>query len=395
MENEQLIPLLAAALGTAPECTENIRVAACLPLAQAHSVANMLFYALPRLSQAQQPAPAERQVLKRLAFAAASREAIQQKELDALLTRFEEKRITVLPLKGSVLKQLYPKPELRYLSDIDLLFDAAQAQVVKATLEHLGYSCERFGQGDADIYLSPNRMKYELHRTVRNEGFSESCRCFLETLLSRAKPQEGRAFVSELPYEVHYAYLLCHFAKHLLYGGIGVRQVMDIYLCRKQWHFDEEALSILLQQLDLSAFAETLERLAGAWFGGGSGNAVTRELGVYVLGSGSFGTEEQRVIDCMLRRQKKTNRLCYALRRIFPPYNTMCFYFPILKKVAFLLPFYWIFRIFRGVFCKRQKLSAEVGAVLDATDGKLRERAAFYRRCGLRGFEKNETGEKV
>lgn len=388
MEKEQLITLLAVALGSPRQDVEKRNLFESLPLAQAHGVANMLYYALPQLPEEQQPKEAERRLLKELAYAAAAREALQQRELDAIFARFEAEHIAVLPLKGCVIKQLYPKPEMRYMSDTDLLFDPAQAASVRTVLEELGYTNYRFAQGETDLYFSPMRMNYELHRSLQNEGFNENSRRFLGGLLSCARPKEGCKHILELPKEEHYAYLLCHFVKHLLNGGIGVRQVMDIYICRHGWSFDEERLAALFRELELTDFAATLERLADHWFGSGAGDDVTDELGAYILGSGTFGTDEQRVADRMLKEQKKPNRACYVLRRVFPPFELMSFYFPRLKKLPFLLPFYWVLRIFRGIFCRKRKLSNEIDTVFRTTDETLKERTAFYRRCGLKVYER-------
>lgn len=385
---ERLISLLAAALGRPWQGSNETKVLACLPLAQKHGVANMLYYALPYLPAEQQPQGQERKLLKELAYAAAAREAVQERELDALLERFEAEKIPVLPLKGCILKALYPKPEMRSMSDVDLLFDAKQALRVRKVMQDLGYETVHFEQGDTDFYISPTRLNYELHRSLRDEGSNESSRRFLETLLSSAELREGKTYLRELPHEEHYAYLLCHFVKHLLNGGIGVRQVMDIYLCKHGWSFDGEKLGTLLEQLELTEFAATLERLAECWFGGGKGDAVTDELGAYILGSGTFGTDEQRVADRILKEQESNNRVRYVLRRVFLPYKTMCAYFPSLKKVPFLLPFYWIFRVLRGIFCRNQKLSEEINTVFRTTDGAVSERAAFYRRCGLKIYDK-------
>ena len=385
---EPLILLLAAALGRPPQNVELSNVMESLPVAQKRSVANMLYDALPQLPQEQQPKEAERRLLKELAYAAAAREALQQRELDAILGRFEAEHITVLPLKGCVIKQLYPKPEMRYMSDTDLLFDMAQAASVRATLEELDYTTHRFAQGETDLYSSPMRMNYELHHSLQNEAFNENSRRFLDGLLSCARPKAGSKYVLDLPKEEHYAYLLCHFVKHLLNGGVGVRQVMDVYICRHGWSFDEERLAALLRELELTDFAATLERLADHWFCNGNGDDVTDELGAYILGSGTFGTDEQRVADRILKEQKKPNRARYVLRRVFPPFELMSFYFPRLKKLPFLLPFYWLLRIFRGIFCRKRKLSNEIDTVFRTTDETLKERTAFYHRCGLKVYER-------
>lgn len=386
--DEPLILLLGATLGRPPQNVKISNVMVSLPLAQKHSVANMLYYVLPQLPQEQQPKEAARHLLKELAYAAAAREALQHRELDAILTRFEAEHIAVLPLKGCVIKQLYPKPEMRYMSDADLLFDPVQAASVRKVLEELGYTTHRFAQGDTDLYSSPTQMNYELHRSLQNEGFNENSRRFLDGLLSCAKPKDGCEYILQLPNEEHYAYLLCHFVKHLLNGGIGVRQVMDIYICRHGWKLDEARLTALLRELELTDFAATLEHLADHWFGGGAGDSVTDELGAYILGSGTFGTDKQRVADRMLKEQNTGNRAVYVIRRLFPGYDMMKNYFPKLKNAPVLLPFYWLLRIFRGIFCRKRKLSNEIDTVFHTTDKTLKERTAFYRRCGLKVYER-------
>lgn len=389
---EQLISLLALALGRPSGPEGNLNFSELLQLAQKHSVANMLYYALPHLPAAQQPTPAERKLCKELAYAAATREAVQQRETDALIAHFAQERIAVLPLKGYVIKRLYPKPEMRSMSDTDLLFDPSQAARIKAVMDELGYTTRQYDEGDTDVYLSPAGMSYEFHRSLTDEGYSEGSRQFLGGLLSCARPVEENSALLALPHEEHYAYLLCHFVKHLTGRGIGVRQVMDIYLCRRRWTFDEKRLHALLERIGLAAFAETVEQLAVCWFGGGTGDAVTDELGAYILGSGTFGTLDQRTVNRMAQERQRANRVSFALRRIFPPYSFMAKSMPSLKKVPFLLLFYWIARILRSIFCRRQRLSGEMNTVLRTSDETVNERAAFFRRCGLEHINRNDLG---
>ena len=74
---ERLIFLLTAALGKTVRSADTVKILDCLPLAQKHGVANMLYYALPYLPAEQQPQRQERKLLKELAYAAAAREALQ------------------------------------------------------------------------------------------------------------------------------------------------------------------------------------------------------------------------------------------------------------------------------------------------------------------------------
>ena len=390
--NNDMIALLSSALGDSWEGSRAPDFAACIPLAQAHGLSGMLYYALPQIPLELHPDKEIRDFLKKAAYISAARDAIQDRELRELGEAFFRESLAVLPLKGYEIKKLYPKPEMRHMSDTDLLIDPMQAEAVRRCLEKLGYRTDRYDNGSTDIYTSPSGLRYEVHRSVKEEGFHEPARCFLKKLLSYAVPDETDGGLLRLPYEEHYAYMLCHFAKHLLYGGIGVRQVMDVYICRKNWCFDEEKLKKRLEQLELSAFAETLERLANSWFGDAEGNAVTEELGEYILGSGVFGKEEQKVADRMLKK-KHRNKLSYAFARLFPGYQTMSAYYPVLKKIPVLLPVFWVWRMIYALIFRSRKLRTEISTLNDTDQSTLDERAAFYQRCGLNVYsEQTQKG---
>lgn len=359
-------------------------------LAQCHGVLNMLGDAIAKLPISLRPEESILKYLKKAAFSAAVRSNIQGEELEVLKDIFRNNGIAAILLKGAVLKDLYLQSEHRHMSDIDILIGQGQGELINRILCNLGWTCLRFDNGSTDIYISDSGMKYEIHRDVSDEGFNEPTVVFLENLVTHAECRT--AGFANLPYEEHYAYILCHFVKHLLNGGIGVRQVMDIYLCRKKWEFDEEKLNRLLAELELTEFAATIERLANHWFGNGEGDSVTEELGEYILGSGVFGKEEQKVADRMLKEEKKQSKLSYVWSRLFPSYKTMCFYYPVLKKWSILLPVFWVWRMIYALIFRRDKLKREVTTVSETDREAVRQRAAFYQRCGLNVY--SEYAEK-
>lgn len=380
---KDFIGVLSAALNSQIYCAEEINFSAIFSLAREHSVANMLYHALANIQTSVQPTETERHAMKELAYSASVRDVIQSQEWLELSERFSAQKIFVLPLKGCIIKDAYPKQGIRYMSDTDLLIQTQQAEKVKDILTDLGYRTISFGRGVTDTYLSPMGMNYEVHRSAYTAEYVKKSTSFLKNLFSYAVPTAENSTVFQLPNEEHYAYILCHFIKHLVNGGVGVRQVMDVYVCRKYWSFDEKKLQKLLAQLGLSEFAAVLERLANHWFANEEADAVSIELGDYVLGSGTFGNEEQFVVDSMLKQKHSKSKLGYMLCRAFPPFKTMRFYFPILKKWPILLPLLWIWRIIRALFCKREQLSAEMETVGKTDNAQLQQRVAFYERCGL------------
>lgn len=380
-QEQNLIRLLRLALtgdGQPPEEPDN---AALVALAQRHQVSNLLYMGFRALPEAQRPEARWEQAMKQAAFLATAREAVQQQEMEVLLPALHTAGLRALPLKGYYLKRLYPRPELRFMSDIDLLIGPEQAEKVRACLEQQGFRCDRFGNGDVDLYSGPTGMRYELHRSLTGEAFNEEGERFLASLWEYV--EDPAAVSPALIPEAHYAYVLLHLIKHLVDGGAGIRAVMDVWACRRGWPMDSRRLEGLLERLKLRRFAGAVEALAEAWFGDGESGPLEEELGSYLLGSGAFGTDAQRVTDRMLRQEGDGGRVRYLFRRLFPPFSLMSFYFPVLKRVPVLLPFFWLWRMARALLFRRRKLGEELSAFGDAGPEAVRSRAGFYRRCGL------------
>ena len=386
MEKEPLIELLASVLSSTGTLDGPVDFSACLSQARAHSVDNMLYYSMKNVPDSQKPDEKIQRMLKELAYAGAARDAIQDREMEELQELFESRKLFMLPLKGYVIKSLYPAPGMRYMSDTDILIQEKQVPQVKKLFEELGYHSNQSNEdGTTDFYTSPAGMQYEVHKNLEPEGVRPEDRAFLKKLLSCGIPLKGKQYILRLPEEEHYVYLLSHFIKHFLGKGIGVRQVMDIYLCREKWEMNEERLNLLLDRLKLRDFDEHLIKLAGFWFKGGKPDDMTLSMGDYIFNSGVFGKIENWVPNHMLRvREQKKN---YTLSRLFPPYQTMCHYYPSLKKAPVLLPACWCRRIFHAAFHRRARLGREISAAVKTDSRLLKQQALFFRDCGLNVFE--------
>lgn len=353
-----------------------------LKLADSHAVTSLLYPALKKQLPMGDPLLAG---MKKQSFSAATRESIQSKELGQIFAACKEQQIPVLPLKGCVIKALYPYPELRFMSDADLLIREEDGKKMREIMEGLGHRFHKVDAGDTDVYVSPLHMNYEIHRGLEGEGFSESSRRFTGKLLELARPGKENPYLLELSPEDHYVYILCHFIKHFIYGGVGVRQLADLFICYNGWKPEKEKLESLLRELELTEFHHRLKALWNYWFSGAVPDPVTEELGSYILHSGVFGNEAQRSTDRLLSEGQGKS---YVFARLFPPYKVMKGYFPVLKKVPFLLPIFWVWRGIRGVLFRRDKLKFELKAMANTDDESLDQRRSFYHQCGLSVYSK-------
>lgn len=383
-----LIELLRClASGEAPQLLE-LQFSAVSCLAYQQGISNLLYPLFRLLPIEQQPAASVLSDCKQMAFTAATRSELQNKELDAICKALSAQSIHALPLKGAVIKHLYTKPEYRSMSDVDLLLAEEQRPLVRQIMDRLGFNVES-EQKNTDVYLSQYGLQYELHYDLTNEAPTAECTAFLSSLLSRARLETDRLVLSP---EEQYVYVLAHMAKHLQTGGSGVRQVMDVWVCRHRQELDRALVSDLLEQTNLQKFAVAAQTLADAWFSGAPSTPISDQLGDCILSGKLFGTDRQRTENRMMKASG--SRFTYWLHRVLPSYAVMSEYFPVLKKAPFLLPVFWIVRFFRGLFCGRQRLKEEFDTVRTMDENDLNAKEALFAQCGLISRANEEVTEK-
>lgn len=375
---ENLIELLRClASGETPIASE-LNVSAVSFLAYQHGISNLLYPMYRLLPKNLQPDAAVLKSCKQITYAAAIRSELQQKELNALCSAFSEQSIPVLPLKGAIIKALYTKPEYRSMSDIDLLLPLQKRAEIRQILEQMGYSLQNCGQIDTDVYISSDGLIFELHFDLTEEAPTPETVVFLRSLLERAKPENNKLTLSP---EEQYVYVLAHMGKHLLSGGSGIRHVMDVWVCCHRQNMDRTKLSALLKETGLQKLASAAETLADAWFSKAPSNPLSEKFGESILSGKLFGTDQQRTENRMIKASG--NRMAYWLHRVFPNYRTMCRFFPVLKKLPILLPAFWFFRFFRGLFFGRERLYKEYMTVRDLSDDAVADKESLLAQCGL------------
>ena len=157
-----LIRLLGSLLCGAepPRPPEGCSASELMHLAQRHSVAGMAYYAAEKLPISEPVASPWRQIRDK----ALVKDITQQMELESLCAALSGAGIRFLPLKGCVIKGLYPQSDMRTMSDIDILIDERNAAAARGVMEGLGYSCEHFGYDIHDIYYKPPVMNVAFRR---------------------------------------------------------------------------------------------------------------------------------------------------------------------------------------------------------------------------------------
>ncbi len=386
-EHEYLLRLLSSALhDTRPQgLPANLDYEKLFRQSLRHGVANMAFYALDRLGADRQPPRGVMEKFRKEYKKAMAKEATQHIALEQILKSFEENRITCMPLKGCLVKYLYPKPDMRLMADIDIYFKTEQAEQVKNILQRQGYTVKRQG-GNHDVYCREPYMNIEMHRRLIAENSPYSG--YLDKTWDRAVLKPGCEYTYELSREDFYIYLLIHLTKHYSGGGAGIRFFMDIwvYLHRYKDEMDWAYIEAELDKAALREFAENVRGLGGVWFGGRQGNELHREMAAYILSSGAYGTRKHAVISSLGARAEKTKlppKYAYWLKLFFPPMAVMQVQYPFLSRAPGLLPACWMLRGLKNLFFKRKQMMHTISHVHSVSGEDIAKMKSLHKKAGL------------
>lgn len=358
-EFEYLLHLLKSVLeNTQPqEKPETLSFEKLFNLAREHSVANMAFYAVERLSV--QPAEPLMSEWRELRDKAIVKDITQLSDLELIGEAMSAGGVRFLPLKGSVLKNLYPQSDMRTMSDIDMLIDEENAEKAREIMLSLGYTCEHFGYDVHDVYFKKPVMNVEIHRALFGEEGQEFREIFKDPM-SMCKPTDGAEY--HFTDESFLAYILAHAAKHYNEGGTGIRSFMDIwvYLNAKGGAVDSERVFAMLEPSGFSGSARDFVRLSEIWFGSAESSEKYDKMTAYILSCGTYGTI-QNSVENKVRAKGKVN---YLFRLVFPTFEHMKQHYPILKKTPLLLPFCWLKRLVTKPFINHKQNAAKVRALM-------------------------------
>ena len=281
--------------------------------------------------------------------------------------RLEAAGIWYMPLKGAVLKALYPRYGMREFADHDILFDPSRAEDVRAIMEQLGYTSRHYGAGVHDCYYKRPCLNFEMHRALFGASHDEKLTAWFQGVESRLlrDGEWARRFTSE----DFYLYFVAHAYKHYAAGGTGLRTLLDAYVYLGKTALDTDYVAAQADKLGIADFERQSRSLALRLFGGGELAEEDRDMLDYILSSGVYGTLHHRVENEM--RKKGWGKLRYMLERFRVPisrknkrYEAMARVYPFFYRHRILLPLLPIYRLLRAA--RKGKLMAEVKAVKDA-----------------------------
>ncbi len=262
--------------------------------------------------------------------------------LNLICETLEQQGIVYIPLKGSVLKQYYPKDGMRTSCDIDVLIKENDIDVSVKALENQGFTVVKRNYHDVSL-LSESKILLELHFNVKENH--ENLDLVLKDAWEYAQLEAGYRYkFSDEFFQFH---ILSHMAHHFMGGGCGLRSLMDLWVMKHKMGLDYLIAENLLKKAGIFKFAEQVSRLSDVCFDNTSHDKYTESMLAFIVNGGVFGNVENRA---KYDKAQGEGSVKFVLRRVFPPIEVLKKRHTILEKAPILLPFFWIRRIIRNIF---------------------------------------------
>lgn len=275
-----------------------------------------------------------------------------------LFERLENEKIWYMPLKGTVVKELYPSIGMRQMSDFDILFDKEYAENVRDIMLDLGFTCEHFGEGNHDIYFKQPVSNYEMHTGLFGEANKPEIYEYYKNVKERLIKDENNSFGYHFSNEDLYIYLTAHEYKHFSASGTGLRSLLDTYVFLKKYEsqLDMEYISAETKKLGINDFEQQNRSLALHLFGDSKLTENDSEMLEYVISSGTYGTLQNSIENSVKKNGGgKKGKRAYIKSKLFLPLDIVKAAYPFYYKHKALLPVLFVYRLGKAVTVKRNQ----------------------------------------
>lgn len=336
------------------------------------------------------------QVIKSLEssfYSQVARSVVEKKLLTEIDDAFAKNDISYMVLKGMEVATIYPCTSLRTMGDIDILIHQEDRDRAHCVLTEMKYVAQNNFENEWSY--AKNNHAVELHYNLLTElasaGHTPGIQNFLSDLWDHCDSYDSSAR-SHLKWEYHLVYLLIHMRQHLMGGGIGIRQFMDVAVVINQKQLDWQLIEKLLSNVDLFRFAQVVFSLCNHWFKvdtpikGSIDGAFYDEVFEKVTEGGVFGHfDESNSINMVTNHTNRRGKIGATLFNLFPSYA----YCRTQKQYAFvagkpyLTPIAWVLRIFNSIKSGNTIVAVKNALVPFTQNEKIEKRNQYLQNWGL------------
>ncbi|MBQ8146301.1 MAG: nucleotidyltransferase family protein [Clostridia bacterium] len=276
--------------------------------------------------------------------------AEQSETISSVKSAFNENGIDYLVVKGTILRNLYPYPEMRLMSDADILIREENYEQIRPIMRGLGLVEEY--ESDHELVWKKGEFTIELHKRLVPSYNKDYYEYFGDgwKIATIKDDNTSEYFMSA---EDNFIYNFVHYAMHYRNSGIGVKHVTDFFVMMdNNPELDFNYIETELEKLQLLEFWKNTKKLLDVWFKSVNSDEITDFMTRRIFDSGAYGTLENKLNSEAVRtsntgKNVKANKM---FKVIFPSYKGMCQKYSVLKKAPILLPIMWIVRWLEAIF---------------------------------------------
>jgi hypothetical protein len=295
--------------------------------------------------------------------------------METVIRKLVFRGIPVIAMKGLVLRELYPIPETRTMSDFDLCVKDKDFQSAAELIMEMGFRINGPGV-QVHIQLIRENVIIELHRQPFDDERKDIPEAYVDGLWQRAVPVKVCAQpVLTFCENDTILYLLLHMNGHYNEGGFGVRQLCDFVLFAETNNnkIDWDKLYEKVKELHISRFTalvfNSCQRLLGYKLPECLKDKLALEDEAHlelfindIFSGGTFGASS----DVRYASNRISGKLKYKeykgagaviglISFLFPARERLGEKYMYAKRYPVLLPLAWVHRWFYNIFNRQQR----------------------------------------
>ena len=351
-------------------------------LAKKHEIMTILYYGALNCGFPQSDMIMQELFINTCKTMAASTQ--QMFAVESIFSEFNTNQIEYMPLKGTLIKKMYPKSEMRIMGDADILINTSQYNLIKPIMSGLGFK-EKV-ESDHELTWIKDGICIELHKRII-PSYNKDYYAYFGDGWRLAQVKDGTRY--SMTNEDQMIYLFTHFAKHYRDAGIGIRHIVDLWVYRNYCKcLDEKYIEEELKKLQLFDFYKNIIKTLSVWFEDGECDNTTELITQVIFNSGVYGTHEAHILSDAVKTSKGINnkeavQSVKLIELVFLPLSRMKLKYPILRKLPFLLPLFWLVRGVSSLFLRTGKIKKNFEEVIHLNLNQVDEYEQALNMVGL------------
>lgn len=339
--------------------------------ANAHQILEILFPVVQQLNVDLMPCKEVFDTWTRQTIISGIKQANHIENMAEVLNTFKESGIDVITLKGLVLRDLYPQPLLRSMSDADILIHKQDLLKAKSILLSLGYFIKEESNPKEMRFFHNKKLIIELHWSLIDPGLIQNS----EQFETHVWDNFHNSMLNSVPIyilspEDQVLYLCLHMIAHIQYRGFGLRQLCDLVLLieAKSADINWNSFNNRIKEFDITKFVYCIFQACELLFNlvlpieiSGKANDETIKLLINdIFEAGVFGNKSQArsYISSVYGFHKEATEKLPSLGRLylnnlFPSIKSLPDKYQYAKKYPILILFAWIHRFIVLLFRDR------------------------------------------